>query len=104
MNVDDGPEDIRWIRVLGGEKLPAASYSLLLNLKKVYFLSSERDRDLLSPVFYTSAPKCVFIRRLAGTHRVSPAVTAVTAVQISWRSRWFVDRCLSKTRNLAASN
>ena len=26
VNVDDGLEDIRWIRGLGGEKLPAASY------------------------------------------------------------------------------
>ena len=34
MNVDDGLGDIRWIRGLGGEKLPATSYALLLNLKK----------------------------------------------------------------------
>ena len=77
MNVDDGPEDIRGVRVVGGEKLPAASYSLLLNLEKrylVHFLSSERDREFLSPVFYTAAPKCVCVRRLASGRRVSPAV------------------------------
>ena len=28
MNVDDGVEDIRWIRGLGGETLPVASYAL----------------------------------------------------------------------------
>ena len=37
VNVDDGLEDIRWIRGLGGEKLPTASYALLPNLKKAYF-------------------------------------------------------------------
>ena len=37
MNVDDGLEDIRWIRGRGGEKLPAASYALLPNLRKGLF-------------------------------------------------------------------
>ena len=75
VNVDDGLEDIRWIRGLGGEKLPAASYALLPNLKKKHiFLPSERDRDFLSPVFYTAAPKCFCIRRLAGARHVSPAM------------------------------
>ena len=45
VDVDDGLEDIRWIRGLRGEKLPAASYALLLNLKKGPFLPSERDRE-----------------------------------------------------------
>ena len=40
VNVDDGLEDIRWIRGLGGEKLPAASNALLSNLKKRLFLGS----------------------------------------------------------------
>ena len=34
VNVDDGLEDIRWIRGLRGERLPGASYALLPNLKK----------------------------------------------------------------------
>ena len=38
VNVDDGLEDIRWIRGLGG-KLPAASYALLPNLKKGLFFA-----------------------------------------------------------------
>ena len=37
VNVDDGLEDIRWVRGLGGKKLPAASYALLANLKKGLF-------------------------------------------------------------------
>ena len=42
--------------------------------KKAYFLPSERDRDILSPVFYTAAPKYVCIRRLAGARHLSPFV------------------------------
>ena len=38
VNADDGLDDIRWIRVLGGEKLPAASYTCLL-----YTSPSPRD-------------------------------------------------------------
>ena len=39
VNADDGLEDIRWIRGLGGEKLPAAFYALLPNLKKGLFFA-----------------------------------------------------------------
>ena len=39
MNVDDGLEDIRWIRDLGGERLPAASYSFVPNPKKGLFFA-----------------------------------------------------------------
>ena len=48
VNVDDGLEDIRWIRGLGGEKLPAASYAVLPNLKRVDFLPSKRDGDFVA--------------------------------------------------------
>ena len=116
VNVDDGLEDIRCIRGLGGEKLPAASYSLLPNLKKGLFLPSERDREFLSPVFYTAAPKCVCIKRLAGARHLSPVVF-VNTVTRGWvgapneRAPFrfhgavlgFVDGSLSRTRNLAAS-
>ena len=45
VNVDDGLEDIRWIRGLGGEKLPAASNALLSNLKKgLFFAIGEGSR------------------------------------------------------------
>ena len=39
MNVDDGFENIRWIRGVGGEMLPAASYALLPNLIKGLFFA-----------------------------------------------------------------
>ena len=38
------------------------------------FLPLERDRDFLSSVFYTSAPKCICTGRLAGARHESPAV------------------------------
>ena len=74
VNVDDSLEDIRWIRGLGGEKSPAVSYALLPNMEKGLFLPSERDREFLSTVFYTAAPKCVCIRRLAGARHLPPVV------------------------------
>ena len=71
MKVEDGLENIRWIRGLGGEKLPAASNAFLPNLKKGLFFAIGEGREFLSPVFYTAAPKCVFIRRLAGARHLS---------------------------------
>ena len=41
IDADDGLQDIRWIRGLGGKRLPPASYALLLNLK-VCFWPSDR--------------------------------------------------------------
>ena len=38
-NVDDGIEDIMWLRGVGGERLPAASYALLPNPKKGLFFA-----------------------------------------------------------------
>ena len=74
VKVDDDLEEVRWIRGLGGEKLPVASYALLRNPKGVYFLQSERDRDFLSPVSAQPRPNVFVLRRLAGARHVSPAV------------------------------
>ena len=73
MNVDDGPEDIRWIRVLGGEKLSASSYSLL-NLQEGIFFVIGEGSAFFSRLFSTQQLPSVSIRRLAGARRVSPAV------------------------------
>ena len=120
MKADDGIEDIRWIRSLGCEKLPAASYALLPNLKKGLFLKllpSERDREFLSSCFlHSSAQMCLY--QTPG--RRPPPITGrfVNTVTRGWvgapneRTPFrfhgavvgFVDRCLSRTRNLAASN
>ena len=45
-NIDDGLEDVRWIHCLGGESLPAASYGILPNLKKLLFCHSRRMEKL----------------------------------------------------------
>ena len=57
LNVNDGLEDIMWIRCPGGERLPTASYALCPNLKKLryFFCLEKRDQDFLSSVFYTPA-------------------------------------------------
>ena len=74
VNADDGLEDIRWIRALGGEKLPAASYALLPNLKKGLFFAIGEGSRFFVAVFYTAAPKCVYFRRLAGARHRSQVV------------------------------
>ena len=98
--------------------MPAASYALLPNLKKkTYFLPSERVRELFSPVFYnSSAQMCLY--QTPG-RRPAPIIGGfVNTVTRGWvgapneRAPFrfhgavvgFVDRCLSRTRNLAASN
>ena len=74
VNVDDGLEDIRWIRGLGGEKLPAVSYALPPNLKKsLFFAIGEGSRNFVACFLHSSA--CVCIRRLAGARHVSQIVS-----------------------------
>ena len=73
VNVDDGLDDIRWIRGLGGKKLPAASYALLPNMEKALFFAIGDGSRFWSSVLYTPAAKCFFLRRLAGTRHTSPA-------------------------------
>ena len=81
-------------------------------------MPSERDRDFLSPVSYTAAPQKVYLYQTPGQR--PPRITGrfVNTVTGGWvgapneraPSRFhgavlgFVDRCLSRTRNLAASN
>ena len=99
--------------------MPAASNALFSNLKKAYFSPSERDRECLSPVFYqvhSSAQMCLY--QTPG-RRPSPVTGCfVNTVTRGWvgppngRATFrchgavvgFVDRCLSRTRNLAVSN
>ena len=119
MNVDDGLEDIRRIRGLGGEKLPAASYALLPNLKKGLpgIFCHRRGIEKFCRLFSIQQRPNVFVSDAwpapATYHR-----SFVNTVTRGWvgapngRARFrfhgavvgFVDRCLSRTRNLAASN
>ena len=62
MNVDDGLEDIRWIRGQGGERLPAASCALLPNVKKekkVFFAIGEGSIIVLV-CFLHQSPKVLY--------------------------------------------
>ena len=123
MNADDGPEDIRWIRGLGGERSPAASYALLPNLEKgsqtwkkgLFFAIGERLRVLV--VCFLHTRERIFLYQTPG--RRPPRITGrvVNTVTRGWvgapndRTSFrihdavvsFVDRYLSRTRNLAAS-
>ena len=116
VNIDDGLEYSRWIRGLGGEKLPAASYALLPKKpkKKGIFAIGER---FFAPCFlHSSAQMC----RYQTPGRRPPPITGHSANTVTrgWVGApkmctpfrfhgavvGFVDRCLSRTRNLAASS
>ena len=125
---DDDLEDIRWIRGVGGEELPTASYALLPNLKKVlcsspkpeerpFFAIGEGSRILVACLRRSSTQMCW--NQTPG--RRPPPVTGRfmnTVVTRGWARapderppfRFhgavvdFVHRCLSRTRNLADSS
>ena len=61
VNVDDSLEGIRWIRGLGGEKLPAASYALLPNLKKTSIFCHRRGVEKFCRLFSTQQRANVFV-------------------------------------------
>ena len=118
MNVDDGLEDIRWIRGLGGEKLPAASYALLPNPKNhLFFAIGEGSRIFVACFLHSSAQMCLY--QTSGWRRPPPITGRfVNTVTRGWvgapngRAPFrlhravvgLVDRCLCRTRNLAASS
>ena len=117
VNVDDGLEDIRWISGLGGEKLPAASYAVLPNLKEgLFFAIGEGSRFFVACFLHSSAQMCLYQTPGGRPPRITGRF--VNAVTRGWvgapneRAPFrfhgavvvFVHRCLSRTRNLAASN
>ena len=110
MNVDYGLEDIRWMRGLGGEKLPAASYALIPNLKKgLFYAIGEGSRYFVACFLHSSAQLCLY--QMPG--RRPPRVTGrfVNTVTRGWvgapneRAPFrfhgavvgFLDRCPSRT-------
>ena len=113
MNVDDGLEDIRWIRGLGGEK--AASNALLPNLKTgLFFAIGEGSRFFVACFLHSSAQMSLYQtpgrRPPPITGRFVNTVTRGWVGALNGRASFrfhdavvsFVDRCLSRTRNLAA--
>ena len=117
MNVDDGLEDIRWIRGLRGEMLPAASYALLPNLKKgVFFAIGEGSIIFFVCFLHTRGQMLSYqtpgLRPPHITGRVVKIVARGWVEAPNERAPFrihdavdgSVDRYLSRTRNLAASN
>ena len=97
--------------------MPAASKALLLNLKKGLFLAiGEGSRIFVACFLHNSAQMCLY--QTPGRHpppitgRFVNTVTRVWVGAPNGRAPFrfhgavvgFVDRCLSRTRNLAASN
>ena len=96
--------------------MPSASNALLPNLKKAYFLPSEGSRNFVACFLHNSSQMCLY--QTPG--RRPPRITGrfVNTVTRGWvrapheRAPFrfhgavigVVDRCLSRTRNLAASN
>ena len=83
VNVDDGLEDIRWIRGLGSEKLPAASYALLPNLKKaLVFAIREGSKFSVACILHTRGQP--FLHQTPG--RRPPRITGrvVNTVARGW--------------------
>ena len=117
MNVDDCLEGIRWIRGLGGEKLPAASNALLPNLKKGLFFAIGEGSENFCRLFSTQQRPNVFVsdawpapatyHRSFCEHcdqRVGRSAYRTNPCRFHGAVVGFVDRCLSRTRKLAASN
>ena len=117
VNADDCLEDNRWIRGLGGEKLPAASNAFLPNLiKGLTFAIREGSRIFVACFLHSSAHMCLY--QTSGPRPSHPTGRFVNTVTRGWvgdpneRTLFrfhgavvgFVARCLSRTRNLAASN
>ena len=115
VNVDDGLEDIRWIRGLGGEKLPAASNALLSNLKKGLFLAIREGSRFFIACFQLSSAQMSLYQTPGRrpppiTGRFVNTVTRGCVGAPNGRAPFrfhgaivgFVARCLSRTRNLAA--
>ena len=109
--------NIRRIRGLGGEKLPAASNAPLSNLEKgLFFAIGEGSITLVVHFLHSSAQMCSY--QTLG--RRPPPITGRSVNTVTRGldgapngrapSRFhgavvgFVDRCLSRTRNLAARN
>ena len=100
----------RWRELDGGVLLSSPKPE-----KNSYFLPSDRDREMLSSVFYT--PAANFFNHTPGQHPPHITGRCVNTVILEWvgasdeRAPFrghdavvcFVNRCLSRTRNLAAS-
>ena len=115
-NIDDGPEDIRWIYGLGGESLPAAFDGILTNLKKTCFAIRDGWRIVVLCFVHTSGQ--LFLYHAPGQlppHDTGHGAQTVTLgwvgapnertpVRFMTQSLILSIDVLSRTRNLAALN
>ena len=103
VNTDDGLKVIMWIRCLGGERLPTASYALCPNLNKLFFSSgssSERRIEIFCRLFSTYQPTT----HLQSRYKISPRSTRLVSGKASeyrWRSSNFHVDPWSKGREVA---
>ena len=82
MNVNDGLEDIMWIRRLGGERLPTATYALGPNLLSAIRVRRRRsDRDVFVVCFLHTSRRNSFDLDIEST-RGQPASCRARPVNI----------------------
>ena len=111
MNVDGGLEDIRCIRSLGGEMMPAAFYALLKRYTRyVYIYTAIGEGWSIFVVCFTRGqmisnqtpgrrpPRITVTGGWVGAPNERAPFTIYDVLDV------FVGGCLSRTRNLAASN
>ena len=68
MNIDDGLEDVMWIRCLGGERLPTAAYALCPNLNELFLSPREEGSIIFAVCFLHPSRRYTFDIDLASTH------------------------------------
>ena len=116
-STDDGLEDISWIHGLGGESLPADVLRYPPKPeKKVFFAIRDGLRNLV--IRFVHPPGQLFFYHTPGQRPPHFTGHCVNTVTLGWVGApseripfrindavvRFVDRCLPRTRNLAASN
>ena len=68
MNIDDGLEDIMWIRCLGSQRLPTASDALCPNLNKLFFSPREEGSRFFVVCFLHTSRRYTFDIDVESTH------------------------------------
>jgi len=117
MQVDDGLEHIKRIHCLGGERFTPASYARLPNRNKYpFFVIGQRSITSVVCFLHTRghlflyqtpaqwSPRVIGIVVNTGTRGWVEPLTRAPRFEFMTLSLVFVDRCLSRTRILAASN
>ena len=104
VSIDDGLEVIMWIRCLGGERLPTASYALRPNLNKLFFSarssSERRGIEIFCRLFSTHQPTT----HLRSRYRINPRSTRFVSGKASeyrWRPPKFHVEPWSRGREVA---